>query len=187
MFLCKCSCGKFVKKPLGHLRQQHTKSCGCLRIATTRKNNIKHGDSYTRLFRVWTTMIYRCYSKNTRGYGYYGSRGITVCDEWRDYIGFRKWALSSGYMDNLTIERKDNDGNYEPSNCAWITQAEQTKNSRHNRYVILNGERLTLTDAVKKVGIGRTTIYNRLKYMSIEQAFNLSRYKHYAPRSVRLK
>jgi hypothetical protein len=184
-FLCQCDCGNTIEASLQDLRREHTKSCGCYKSEITASRFMVHGDSGTRLFRIWATMIARCFSKNTRGYRYYGSRGITVCNQWLKFIDFKKWALSSGYTENLTIERKDNDGNYEPQNCTWITQAEQTKNSRHNQYVFLDGVRHTLTDAAIKTGISRTSIYQRMKYMTIEQAFNLTKYQHYAPRSTR--
>ena len=186
-FFCCCECGKNIVIRFEHLRSGHTKSCGCLKSETTTKRSTIHGDSNTRLFRTWASMIARCYSKNTRGYKYYGSRGIVVCDEWREFIGFKEWALSSGYAENLTIERQDFDGNYEPSNCIWITQAFQTKNSRHNQLVVLDGVTYTLTDAAKKIGISRHSIYERLKYMSIDEAFKLQRYQHYAPRMSRVR
>lgn len=94
----------------------------------------KHGDSYTRLYKTWADMKTRCYTESCRSYERYGGRGITVCDEWRNsYIAFRDWALSNGYNDNLTIERVNVNGNYEPSNCKFITWEEQYDNRRSNK------------------------------------------------------
>lgn len=95
-----------------------------------KNNNYKHGMSGTRLHRIWTEMKTRCLNQNDCHYKWYGARGISVCDEWLDFVPFSEWALSNGYKDDLTIDRIDNDGNYEPSNCRWITQSEQCKNHR---------------------------------------------------------
>ena len=92
----------------------------------------KHGMSNTRIYQIWADMKDRCFNENNKFYKRYGGRGITVCDEWsHDFQTFYDWAISNGYSDNLTIDRKDNDGNYEPSNCRWSTQHEQSMNKKH--------------------------------------------------------
>ncbi len=92
---------------------------------------IKHGDSKSKLYAVRNAMIQRCTNKNSKAFKDYGSRGINVCSEWiNSYITFKDWALSNGYIEGLTIERINNDGNYEPSNCKWITNSEQKLNTR---------------------------------------------------------
>ena len=92
-------------------------------------------DNRIRLHRIWTAMKRRCSRKSQQGnYKYYGGRGIDVCYEWRvSYQAFRSWALANGYQENLTIDRKDNNGNYEPSNCQWITRSENVRKSNADR------------------------------------------------------
>jgi len=119
---CLCLCGNLALITTAELQSGKTKSCGCLR----RENRKKHGDSWPRkrLYRIWSHMFERCNGENYQFYYRYGGRGIKVCEEWKDYSVFKAWALNNGYTDNLTIDRIDNDGNYEPSNCQWLTNRE---------------------------------------------------------------
>ena len=95
-----------------------------------KNNNYKHGMNRTRLHRIWTGIKTRCLNSNDYHYKWYGARGISICDEWMEFKPFAEWALSHGYQDGLTIDRTDNDGDYTPSNCRWVTQAEQCQNHR---------------------------------------------------------
>ena len=95
---------------------------------------------FIRLYAVWRCMRTRCRNKNRRDYKYYGGRGITICDEWQDFAVFRQWAIGSGYGTNLTLDRRDNNGNYEPRNCHWVTRRDQMRNTRHKKYVICEFE-----------------------------------------------
>jgi len=97
------------------------------------KRNYKHGESYVRLHNIWGLMKQRILNPNSKNYKYYGGRGITICPEWtNDYIVFRDWALNNGYKEGLQIHR-ENDGNYEPDSCRWVTR---TENLRHTRKTI---------------------------------------------------
>jgi hypothetical protein len=137
-WLCLCDCGENTTVLGSHLRTGRIKSCGCyMRERTsermrgnTTKGNTRHGGSKTRLYRIWTNMKTRCFNHGNKLYRWYGALGVTVCREWLDYALFEQWALSNGYDDNLTIERVNPHGNYEPSNCTWIPLRDQNKNKR---------------------------------------------------------
>ena len=126
---CQCDCGKITNVRSNSLRQGLTRSCGCLQkemVAQIGISHRTHGDARrgkkTRLYWVWRSMKERCFNPNSISYKYYGGRGIKVCNEWlNSYANFRDWALTNGYVNNLTIDRIENDGNYEPNNCQWIT------------------------------------------------------------------
>lgn len=109
---CECDCGNTVVRRSSHLKERNIPSCGC------RKGNTIHGLSDTRIYTIYNQMIARCYKPYSQSYCNYGKRGITVCKEWKDdFLAFYKWAIANGYRDNLSIDRIDNDGNYEPTNC----------------------------------------------------------------------
>lgn len=130
--------------------------------------------SHTRLYRIWYSMKSRCYKKSDWHFKYYGARGISVCKEWMDFSDFKKWAEQSGYVEDLTIERIDVNGNYEPNNCKWLKQAEQTKNTRRNIIIKVDGEAMCLSDILRKIGMSRTTFYRRIKNVSAEEAIKKS-------------
>lgn len=124
IWACLCDCGNFTEVSSNSLKRGDTRSCGCLK----REKMFKHGGTKTRLYATWKGMKRRCYSPKFRNYKCYGGRGIQVCTEWKnDFIAFRNWALNNGYADNLTIDRIDNNGNYEPSNCQFLTRPENSK------------------------------------------------------------
>lgn len=123
-------------------------------------NNVKHGDFGTRLYRIWGNMLSRCSDTNNQ---LYGGRGIKVCDEWKDYIEFSKWAKSNGYDKLLTLDRVDSDGNYEPSNCRWVTAKVQANNTRRNHKIMFNDTVRTLQQWSESMGIQASTIRYRLK------------------------
>lgn len=134
LWICKCDCGKTIQVTADNLQRGKTKSCGCLKkeVEKSGNNSRKHGMSGSRLYIIWCDMKQRCFNSNQKGYKDYGGRGITICDEWKDsFEEFRDWALSHGYSDELTIDRINNDGNYEPDNCRWATMAEQNQNKRN--------------------------------------------------------
>lgn len=114
----------------------------------------------------------RCYNKNNKRYKDYGGRGIKICDEWlKDNTRFFNWALNNGYNDNLTIDRIDVNGNYEPNNCRWTTLQQQNRNTRRNRYFTINGVTKCLKDWCTHYNVPCNTVRYRLKQgLTIEQA-----------------
>ena len=137
---CKCDCGNTTQPIMAsHLKSGHTKSCGCFQKKQSKNANEKHGLSTTRIYSIWNGMKNRCYREYDIGYKNYGGRGIKICDEWlHNFEAFYEWAISNGYADNLTIDRIDTNGNYEPSNCRWATMKEQQNNKRNSKGVGIN-------------------------------------------------
>src|SRR3990167_2556243 len=121
LFYCE-HCKQEVIRRLGDGKRN--KSCGCMK----QKFLIKHGESHTKLHKVWSSMKKRCLNLNDKGYKNYGGRGITICNEWLEFIPFRDWAINNGYKEGLQINRINNDGSYEPSNCNFVTSAENCRN-----------------------------------------------------------
>ena len=178
---CRCDCGKETDVIGCHLLSGQTKSCGHLRYNSI---NFTHRMSKTRLYRIWRSMRNRCFYQKHKSYSDYGGRGITVCSTWeKDFQAFFDWAMKNGYSDNLTIDRIDYNGNYEPSNCRWATMKVQENNRRNNHLLTFNGDTKTLTQWSVKQGIGDNILYQRLRNgWSIEKALLTpvkKRRKHY--------
>lgn len=136
LWLCKCDCGNECVRAVSELGKRGNHSCGCLakeHLHEMSKQNVTHGMTRTRVYGCYKGMMSRCYRKKDIHYNAYGKRGIVVCDEWRgNPKAFIEWAMSNGYSDDLTIDRINVNGNYEPSNCRWIPMAEQYKNKQSN-------------------------------------------------------
>lgn len=171
---CKCNCGnkELIILPYSKLTSGQTKSCGCLfqdnlkkiRSGEKQPPNLKHGDTGTRLYHIYSGMKDRCCNKRNKDYADYGGRGIKVCKEWYDsYTTFKKWAISNGYQDNLTIDRKDVNGNYCPENCRWTDIIQQNNNKRTNIIIKYNGRNFSLKQLSELIGINYQTLYDRYK------------------------
>ena len=122
-------CKNMFRTETNSVNSGRTKSCGCVRYANLVARNTKHGFTNTRIYRIWKGMKNRCYNNNTEDFNTYGNRGITVCDQWRnDFMSFYKWSMQNNYQDGFEIDRINNDGNYCPENCRWVTHIVNCRN-----------------------------------------------------------
>lgn len=162
MWLCKCDCGNHKTVSGDNLRNGHTRSCGCLWEKAIRPTRIKHGKAQTRLYRTWCHFKDRCCNDKDKRYPRYGGRGIQVCEEWKnDFQAFYDWAMANGYKDHLTIDRIDNDGNYEPGNCRWVTNKTQSNNRQTNVLIEFEGKRQNIKQWSEELQMNYQTIYQR--------------------------
>lgn len=125
-WVCECDCGKVKSILSTNLIGGNTQSCGCLKSEVFRSHGLYHHP----LYKIWSGMKGRCNNLNSTGYARYGGRGITVCDRWLDSFENFYEDMKEGYSKELQIDRIDNDGNYEPSNCRWVTRSQNSINTR---------------------------------------------------------
>ncbi|WP_209121712.1 hypothetical protein [Alkalihalobacillus sp. BA299] len=138
----------------------HPGNCAFLKIQEASKT---HGMRWTRLYNTWTQIKQRCTNKNNDRYKEYGGRGIKVCQEWMEsFEVFKEWALRNGYRNDLSIDRVNVDGDYDPNNCKWSTEIEQQRNKRNNHYVTINGETKTIAEWAEISGLPYKTLQRRL-------------------------
>lgn len=159
---CRCECGNMTVTNSSLLKSGTTKSCGCRRVYKCGETHRKHGQTRTRLYIIWQHMKQRCLNPKAAKYKYYGGRGITVCEEWLSYESFSKWAIENGYQEDLTLDRIDVNGNYEPSNCRWATWKVQQNNKRNNNIITAFNESHTLSEWQEITGVNRVTIRKRI-------------------------
>lgn len=175
LWRCRCDCGNEIMVKSDALRKG--KITACRSCIPKRSPGYKHGDSYTRLHKIYTEMVYRYTSSKSDGYERYGARGIYICDEWKNgkndtngYKAFKQWAYANGYHDPLpdqpkrewlTIDRKDNDGPYAPWNCRWVTQKVQTNNTSQNVYITYKGITRTRMEWCELLGVNYDTFLGR--------------------------
>lgn len=158
-WVCQCDCGEIKVLTSSWLNARKSTECHC--------KFTRHNDTKARLYQIYIDMIRRCTNPKNKAYKYYGQRGIKVCKKWlgnAGYVYFRNWALSHGYSDELTIDRKNNNGNYSPQNCRWATSKEQRNNQRTNRRITIDGETHTLAEWSEITGVKAITIGTRLRY-----------------------
>jgi len=170
LWRCLCICGNETLATAHQLKSGHKKSCGCWRVENGAIVSTKHGGArrstgITRLYRIWSGMLNRCRNPNNQAFSHYGGRGISVCNVWHSFPAFRDWAEANGYRDDLSIDRINNDGNYEPSNCRWATQKEQGRNQPQNRAVIRSdGRRFAyVADAAQMTGTTTSQIASAIR------------------------
>lgn len=161
---CRCDCGNEKEVRTDCLTSGLVKSCGCLKKEQNKINltaNHSHKKSMTRPYHIWQKIKDRCQNPNIPCYKRYGGRGINICKEWLDPEKFMDWAMDNGYSDDLTIDRIDNNGDYEPKNCRWVDVKTQCRNRRSNIIVEYEGQEMTLIEASEKSGIAYATLNRR--------------------------
>lgn len=163
---CVCDCGNRKVVYGTRLRYGQVRSCGCLKAeAESPKPDAFHRQ---RLYGVWAGMLQRCFYEKHKEYHSYGGRGITVCDEWKDYAVFRDWAYANGYDEShdsksCSLDRIDINGNYSPENCRWVDAKMQSRNTRRNVLVLYQGKQMTATDAALLMGVKPHTLLTRIR------------------------
>lgn len=163
---CRCDCGRVVTVQASALQNRNTKSCGCLRRESTTKRNTIHGltkdKGRTPEYSSWANAKGRCFEPNGPGYARYGGRGITMCKEWSD--GFAAFLRDMGPKPSSahSLDRINNDGDYEPGNCRWATRIEQNNNTRRNSFIVVRGARMTVAEAARQFGIHQSCLRERL-------------------------
>lgn len=154
--ICRCDCGKESKVLVYALLHNLSHAC-----ASCRNVYRDHGMTNTPLFAAWMNMRSRCNNPNMHDYKYYGGRGIYVCTEWKDFINFKNWAYQNGYNESLEIDRIDNNGDYSPGNCRFVSHAINCKNRSMSRRWVVNGQPFeTCIDAAKSLSVCPATILN---------------------------
>lgn len=155
--LCKCSCGAEREVSASELYRGHIKQCKSCKTKQMAKTKIQHGDfkggaKPSKLYYIWDSMKKRCSPNQERTREWYYGKGIRVCDEWMSFQPFKDWAYANGYEEDrrLSIERKDVNGNYEPSNCKWIPLSRQQDNRTDTIWVYIGGEKMNLIPALEK-------------------------------------
>jgi hypothetical protein len=178
--VCRCKCGKETTVTnanfKANLKRGAMMSCGCYRYSeqgrASKSKGKYFGESTTRLAHCHWLMMRRCYDPSDKSWKFYGAQGISVCESWHDYQSFKRWALDSGYSDELTLDRIDFLGNYEPSNCRWVTIQEQQRNKKSNKWLTYMGVTKPLAVWADELGLNYNTARSRLRYgWTVERAF----------------
>ena len=159
-WVCRCACGTETWARAGSLKSGNTKSCGCLQKENQATNRITHRMSYSKIYRVWASMLRRCDNSKVNSYPRYGGRGIRVCPEWLDFSAFLRDMGEP--PPGTSLDRLDNDGPYSPDNCRWATLEEQGSNKRNNHKLTAFGKTLTLAEWSRETGLNYCTLKSRI-------------------------
>lgn len=189
---CKCDCGNETLSYANNLKHMH--SCGCLHRKWSHERLYKHGKSHSRLFPIWQSMRQRCNNPKNHAYDRYGGRGIKVCKAWdEDFEAFEKWALANGYDENAvgkscTLDRINNDGDYEPRNCRWADGKVQNNNKNNCVFIEYSGQRKTIAEWSEITGLSHSTILGRIRRgWGVEEALTTSPKRHKRTRIAEVK
>jgi len=169
-WLCICSCdGKEVTVQHSSLISGAATSCGCYHRERAAEANTTHGmarhGKQHHVYRIWAAMLERCGNPNNKSYKDYGGRGITVCKEWHNSAIFINWALASGWKKGLSIDRIDNNSNYEPDNCRWVTSKENNRNRRSNHLISFDGKIQTMGQWAEELNMSPATLNSRINIL----------------------
>ena len=170
---CKCDCGNIKDISLYSILKGVSKSCGCLKSDFTSKRNTIHGLSNTKLYNVYTKIIGRCNNPKQKDFKWYGGKGITICDEWKnDFIAFYNWSIENGYKEEtngksniniLSIDRIDNNKGYSPENCRWVNMKTQARNSSRCHYLTYKNLTKCISEWAEFLDVNERTLRDRLK------------------------
>lgn len=176
IWACKCECGRFVLvQRHAFFGQNPRKSCRCATVDRN-KRNAKHGMSGTRVYKIWMAMVWRCTKPTYGDYPRYGGRGIKVCERWMDFRNF--FADMGEPPEGYSINRIDNNGNYEPSNCEWSSTAVQNRNRRNSLVIHYKGKRYVAAELSRALGMSESTLYYWIRVHGIEKAIQIAESKN---------
>lgn len=167
---CLCDCGRKVSVFGSSLTQGNSKSCGCIARRSTAERNKSHGMSKTKTYRIWQAMLNRCRNPRMAMYPRYGGRGIRVCDRWASFENF--FSDMGECPVRMSIDRIDNDANYEPGNCRWADRRTQNRNKSNNRIVSHDGRKMCLTDWAESLSMDQSSLAERIQKWGVARAIN---------------
>lgn len=178
MVLCRCDCGVEKEMVASNLVSGMSKSCGCLKVEKFKNRVTTHGMAGKTMYYRWNGMIQRCYNPDHSEYKNYGSRGIKVCDRWRNSVLNYIADLGEPPFKGASVDRINNDGDYNPENCKWSTKKEQSVNRRPTRLLSYNGLEMCVSDWERHLGFGLGTLKNRFAQgLSVQQALSIPKRK----------
>ena len=187
---CQCDCGELKVILATSLVRGLTRSCGCFNKSVASKRMRKHLLSGHRLYGIWTDMKKRCSNPSCKSFDNYGGRGIKVCPAWENHFQlFYTWSLLNGYSDNLSLDRIDVNGDYHPDNCRWVDRVTQANNCRTNHYLTYQGERKTIAEWARVLGMSDAVIRTRISKLgwSTEKALSTPVRKSFKKRCATYK
>lgn len=190
---CRCECGNVKIVREWNLKSGNSRSCGCLVSDSNKMNKTTHGKRNTRLYKIWVSMRNRCNNKNSSFYEDYGGRGVRVYPEWEnDFMSFYDWSIKNGYSKELTIDRIDVNGNYEPDNCRWVDMRVQCNNRRNNHVLTYKEKTQTISEWERELGFKKDILQTRISNgwsieKAIETPYENRKFKHEYGYSSKIK
>lgn len=182
---CVCDCGTEIVVFGSSLTTSNTTSCGCFRTEAQARRSTSHGMTGSRTYRIWQAMLNRCRNTNIPNFARYGGRGIRVCPEWEKFERFH--ADMGDAPPGMSIDRIDNNGNYEPGNCRWASRFTQARNKSTNRVIQFNGQSMCLKQWAERLGMDQASLAERIQRWGLERALTTPKGKrNVVPQSMQL-